>query len=99
MGATLAQCFVDRINLGMVRAAYNGDLGEATELHRRVLSLMGLVSLSDTPLGPIKLAMNILGVPISPTVHGPALPASEEARGKVEAVLREADLMVSQESG
>jgi 4-hydroxy-tetrahydrodipicolinate synthase len=79
--------------VGMVRAAHNKDLGEAAELHRRVLSLMALSSLSDTPLGAIKLAMNMLGVPISPTVRGPALPASEEARGKVEAVLREADLM------
>jgi 2-dehydro-3-deoxy-D-pentonate aldolase len=84
--------------VGLVRAAHNGDLGEAAELHRRVLSLMGLVSLSDTPLGAIKLAMNVLGVPISPAVRGPALPASEEARAKVEAVLCEAHLMVSQES-
>jgi 2-dehydro-3-deoxy-D-pentonate aldolase len=85
--------------VGMVRAAHNGDLGEAAELHRRVLSLMALGSLSDTPLGAIKLAMNVLGVPISPNVRGPALPASEEARGKVEAVLREADLMVVRETG
>ncbi len=85
--------------VGMVRAAHNGDLGEAAELHRRVLSLMSLVSLSDTPLGAIKLAMNVLGVPISPTVRGPALPASEEARGKVEDVLREVDLMAAQETG
>ena len=85
--------------VGMVRAAHNGDLGEAAELHRRVLSLMALGSLSDTPLGAIKLAMNVLGLPISPTVRGPALPASEEAHGKVEAVLREADLMVARETG
>jgi 4-hydroxy-tetrahydrodipicolinate synthase len=84
--------------VGMVRAAHNGDLGEAAELHRRVLSLMALGSLSDTPLGAIKLAMNVLGLPISPTVRGPALPASEEAHGKVEAVLREADLMVARET-
>jgi len=85
--------------VGMVRAAHNGDLGEAAELHRRVLSLMALGSLSDTPLGAIKLAMNVLGVPISPNVRGPALPASEEVRGKVETVLRKADLMVARETG
>ena len=85
--------------VAMVRAAHNGDLDEAAELHRRVLSLMSLVSLSDTPLGAIKLAMNVLGVPISPNVRGPALPASEEARGKVEDVLREVGLMATQETG
>ena len=85
--------------VGMVRAAHNGDLGEAAELHRRVLSLMALVSLSDTPLGAIKLAMNVLGVPITPTVRGPALPAPEAARVQVEDVLRKANLMAAQETG
>jgi 4-hydroxy-tetrahydrodipicolinate synthase len=85
--------------VSLVRAARNGDLGEAAQLHRKVLSLMTLGSLSDTPLGAIKLAMNMLGVPISPNVRGPALPASEEARGKVEDVLREVGLMARQETG
>ena len=85
--------------VSLVRAVQNGDLDEASELHRRVLSLMTLGSLSDTPLGAIKLAMNVLGVPISPNVRGPALPASEEARGKVEDVLREVGLMRTQETG
>jgi 2-dehydro-3-deoxy-D-pentonate aldolase len=85
--------------VGLVRAVRNGDLGEAAQLHRQVLSLMTLGSLSDTPLGAIKLAMNMLGVPISPNVRGPALPASEEARGKVEDVLREVGLMAAQETG
>src|SRR5215210_6074466 len=73
--------------VGMVRAAHNGDLGEAAELHRRVLSLMALVSLSDTPLGAIKLAMNVLGVPISPTVRGPATTLREGKREETEAIL------------
>ena len=85
--------------VSLVRAMRNGDLDEAAQLHRQVLSLMTLGSLSDTPLGPIKLAMNVLGVPISPYVRGPALPASEEARGKVEGVLREVGLMAAQETG
>jgi len=85
--------------VSLVRAARNGDLGEAAQLHRKVLLLMTLGSLSDTPLGAIKLAMNMLGVPISPNVRGPALPASEEARGKVEDVLREVGLMERQETG
>jgi dihydrodipicolinate synthase/N-acetylneuraminate lyase len=77
----------------------NGDLGEAAKLHRQVLSLMALGSLSDTPLGAIKLAMNVLGVPISPNVRGPALPASEEARGNVQDVLREAGLTAVRDTG
>ena len=85
--------------VSLVRAVRNGDLGEAAQLHRQVLSLMSIGSLSDTPLGAIKLAMNVLGVPISPNVRGPALPASEEARGKVEDVLREVGLMAAQETG
>jgi 4-hydroxy-tetrahydrodipicolinate synthase len=78
--------------VSLVQAVRDGDLGEAARLHRQVLSLMALGSLSDTPMGAIKLAMNVLGVPISPNVRGPALPASEEARGKVQEVLREAGL-------
>lgn len=77
--------------VSMVRAAGSGDLKTAAELHRRILSLMGLVSLSVPPMGAIKLAMNRLGVPISPTVRGPALPAPKEAEEKVEAILEEAE--------
>ncbi len=85
--------------VGLVRSVQNSDLGEAAELHRRVLSLMALASLGDTPLGAVKLAMNVLGVPVSPTVRGPALTLPEQMRGEVEAVLREAGVMVAQEAG
>ncbi|CAA9303502.1 MAG: 4-hydroxy-tetrahydrodipicolinate synthase, partial [uncultured Chloroflexia bacterium] len=47
--------------VSLVRAVRNDDLSEAAELHRQVLSLMTLGTLSDTPLGAIKLAMNVLG--------------------------------------
>jgi hypothetical protein len=56
----------DRARERLVQAARSGDLERAAEMHRRVLSLMTLGSFSDTPLGAIKLAMNALGVPISP---------------------------------
>jgi 4-hydroxy-tetrahydrodipicolinate synthase len=85
--------------VGLVRSVQQGDLTEAAELHRRVLSLTALASLGDTPLSAIKLAMNTLGVPISPTVRGPALTLSEEARVEIEAVLREAGVMLAQEAG
>jgi len=37
--------------------------------------------------------MQILGVPISPTVRGPALPADEAAREEIEAVLEHAGVL------
>jgi 4-hydroxy-tetrahydrodipicolinate synthase len=73
----------------MVRRARNGELEEAAEMHRRVLSLLALGGLGDTPLGAVKLAMNVLGVPISPTVRGPATTLDENAREKVEAILED----------
>lgn len=85
--------------VGLVRAFEKGELAEAAELHRRVLSLMALGAYSDPPIGAIKLAMNKLGVSISPTVRGPALPVSEEAHGKVEGALRDAGLLTVQEAG
>jgi 4-hydroxy-tetrahydrodipicolinate synthase len=85
--------------VGLVRAFEKGDLTEAAELHRRVLSLMVLGKYSDPPLGAIKLAMNKLGVPISPTVRGPALPAPEEAHDKVEGTLCDAGLLTVREAG
>ena len=73
--------------VGLVRCAQNGELDEAAERHRRVRSLVALGGLGDTPLGAIKLAMNVLGVPISPTVRGPALTLGEGAREEAEAIL------------
>lgn len=78
--------------VNLVQAARSGDVETAAELHRRVLSLMEIVNFSDTPLGAIKLTMNTLGIPISPTVRGPALPAPDDAREGIEAALREAGL-------
>jgi len=71
----------------MVRHAQDGELDEAAGMHRRILSLLALGGLGDTPLGAIKLAMNVLGVPISPTVRGPATILDDSAREKVEAIL------------
>ena len=85
--------------VGLVRSVQNGDLAEAAKLHRRVLSLMTLASVGDTPVGAIKLAMNMLGLPISPTVRGPALPAPEEAREGIQDALREAGLLAARKAG
>ncbi len=77
--------------VGLVRAAQGGDLDKAAELHRRVLSLLTLGAYSDPPIGAIKVAMRKFGVPISPAVRGPALPATDEQ--SIEAVLKEAGLL------
>jgi 2-dehydro-3-deoxy-D-pentonate aldolase len=85
--------------VGMVRSAQDGDLARAAEQHRRVLSLLTLGAYSDPPISAIKLAMNKLGVPISPAVRGPALPIPEEAHEKVEGVLRDVGLLTMREVG
>ena len=85
--------------VNLVRSAQDGDLERAAELHRRVLTLVTLGVYSDPPMSAIKLAMNKLGVPISPAVRGPALPVPEEAHEKVEGVLREAGLLTAREVG
>jgi 4-hydroxy-tetrahydrodipicolinate synthase len=85
--------------VNLVRSARDGDLETATELHRRILTLVTLGAYSDPPISAIKLAMNKLGVPISPAVRGPALPIPEEAHEKVEGVLHEAGLLAVREVG
>lgn len=77
--------------VGLVEAARSGDLTRAAELHRRVLTLVTLGNCSDPAIGAIKLAMKKLGVPISHTVRGPALPATDEEA--IEAVLRDVGLL------
>jgi dihydrodipicolinate synthase/N-acetylneuraminate lyase len=54
---------------------------------------------SDPPVSAIKLAMNKLGVPISPVVRGSALPIPEEAHENVESILREVGLLTVREVG
>jgi hypothetical protein len=49
--------------------------------------LLALGGLGDTPPRAIKRAMNVLGVPISPTVRGPALTFGEGAHEDAEAIL------------
>ena len=77
--------------VNLVEAARGGDLTKAAELHRQVLTLVTLGAYSDPPIGAIKVAMKKLGVPISPTVRGPALPATDEEG--VESVLEALGLM------
>ncbi len=85
--------------VGLIRTFEQGDLQKAAELHGRVLSLMALGEHSDPPIGAIKLAMKKLGVSISPTVRGPALPAPEEAHERIEGTLRDAGLLRIPEAG
>jgi len=85
--------------VGLVKAAREGDLQKAAELHRRVLFLLTLGAASDPPISAVKLAMRMLGVPISPAVRGPALPIPDEAHEKVESVLRQSGLLTVREVG
>ncbi len=79
--------------VGLVRAFEDGDLAKAAELHRRILPLMAIYTLSDPGLGAAKLAMKKLGVPLSPTVRGPALPAPPDSEETIEATLEAAGLL------
>jgi dihydrodipicolinate synthase/N-acetylneuraminate lyase len=85
--------------VALVRSARNGDLDQAAHMHRRVLKLVSLGAHSDPAIGAVKLAMKILGVPISPTVRGPALPASDGAREDIEAVLRDVGVLDTSKAG
>jgi len=85
--------------VNLVRCARDGDLERAAELHRRVLTLVTLGAYSDPPISAIKLSMKILGVPISPTVRGPALPVPEGAHENIEGVLRDVGLLKVREVG
>jgi 2-dehydro-3-deoxy-D-pentonate aldolase len=79
--------------VGLVRAFEGGDLAKATELHRRILPLMAIYTLSDPGLGAAKLAMKKLGVPLSPTVRGPALPAPPGSEETIEVTLEASGLL------
>jgi hypothetical protein len=83
--------------VNLVAAARTGDLDKAAELHRRVLSLVTLGAYSDPAIGAIKLEMKKLGVPISPTVRGPAMPATNEEG--IEAVLKDVGLLEPSKAG
>jgi dihydrodipicolinate synthase/N-acetylneuraminate lyase len=54
---------------------------------------MAFYALSDPSLGATKLAMKKLGLPVSPTVRRPALPAPEESEGEIEAALKTIGLL------
>ena len=83
--------------VNLVEAAQSGDLTRAAELHRKVLTLVTLGVHSDPAMGAIKVAMNKLGVPISPAVRGPALPATDEEA--IEAVLDDVGLLEPSKTG
>jgi dihydrodipicolinate synthase/N-acetylneuraminate lyase len=54
---------------------------------------MAIYTLSDPGLGAAKLAIKKLGVPLSPTVRGPALPAPPDSDEAIEATLEAAGLL------
>jgi 2-dehydro-3-deoxy-D-pentonate aldolase len=86
------ELFVD-----LVKSTRDGDLDRAAQLHRSVLKLVTLGAYSDPPIGAVKLAMGIFGVPISPAVRGPALPADDGAREGIETILKDAGLLTGRQ--
>ena len=82
------ELFVD-----LVRAFEGGDLAGTAQLHRRVIHLMAMYALSDPGLSTTKLAVKKLGIPISPSVRGPALPVSPESEEAIDAALEAAGLL------
>ena len=85
--------------VNLVKSTREGDLETAARLHRRVLELVTLGAHSDPPIGAIKLAMRILGVPISPAVRGPALPADAGAGEEIAAILENAGVLDPSKAG
>jgi hypothetical protein len=65
-----------------------GDVAQATELHRRILPLVAVYTLSAPGFDSAKLAIKKLGFPPSPIL--PAPPDSDEA---IETTLEEAGLL------
>jgi 4-hydroxy-tetrahydrodipicolinate synthase len=96
-GADGSICGLSNIDLklfvSLVRAFEGGDLAGAAQLHRRVLHLMAIYVLSDPGLGATKLAMKKLGIPIFPSVRGPALPVPPESEEAIGAALEAARLL------
>jgi 4-hydroxy-tetrahydrodipicolinate synthase len=81
--------------VGLVRAFRDGDLAAAADRHRRILALLGLGGLSDPVVGAVKAAMQRLGVGLSPTVRGPALPLPSGAYEELDEILESAGLQVA----
>ena len=54
---------------------------------------MTIYALSDPGVRTAKLAMKKLGVPLSPTVCGPALPAPPDSEEAIDAALKAAGLL------
>jgi dihydrodipicolinate synthase/N-acetylneuraminate lyase len=96
-GADGAICGLSNISpelfVGLVRDFEGGDLAKASRLHRRILPPMAIYTLSDPGLGATKLAMKKLGVPLSPTVRGPGLPAPPGSEEAIEGTLEAAGLL------
>jgi 4-hydroxy-tetrahydrodipicolinate synthase len=70
----------------MVRAALNGEVGEANRLHRALVELIELLFAEGNPAG-IKALLSHLGIGQS-HVRLPLLPASEELEAKIIAQYR-----------
>jgi 4-hydroxy-tetrahydrodipicolinate synthase len=76
----------------MVRLAREGDFATARKVHERLLPLM-LGNFIESNPGPVKAAMKLLGILRHDTVRPPLARITDANHEKLEAILRECDLL------
>jgi 4-hydroxy-tetrahydrodipicolinate synthase len=76
----------------MVRLAREGDFATARKVHERLLPLM-LGNFIESNPGPVKAAMKLLGILRHDTVRAPLARITDANHEKLEAILRECDLL------
>jgi 4-hydroxy-tetrahydrodipicolinate synthase len=83
---------IPRLMSDLVSAALRGDFAAARAVHYRVLPLLTGNFIESNP-GPVKFACKLLGIIDSDTVRPPLAPITEGNHKKLEAILRECDLL------
>ncbi|KNC91698.1 dihydrodipicolinate synthase family protein [Trabulsiella odontotermitis] len=84
---TASANFAPELSVGIYRAWQAGDLALATSLNKRLLQLPSIYALETPFVSLIKHAMQCVGLPVETYCLPPILEASEEAKGKVHALL------------
>lgn len=83
---------IPRLTSDMVGAALEGDFPGARTIQHRVLPLMTGNFLESNP-GPVKAVMKMLGILEYDDVRPPLAPITAATRARLEAILRECNLM------
>ncbi len=83
---------IPRLMSGLVSAALRGDFAAARAIHYRVLPLLTGNFIESNPI-PVKTACKLLGIIDSDVVRSPLAPIIDANRKKLEAILRECELL------